>query len=126
MRIRFAAAVVCLALFVMSGCGAIIVGGGAALGTYAYVNGEATGTYDATLDKAFAASKSACAEYGIPILKEEKDKSSAKLQGKLNGDTVIISMELVGEDITEISVRIGLWGNESASRRLHNAISFRL
>jgi len=126
MRNAFIVSIVCLMLLATAGCGAILVGGGAALGTFAYVNGEATGTYDTSLDKAFAASKAVCAELGIPVLKEEKDNSSAKIQGKLNGDTVIISLELVGEDITEISVRVGLWGNESASRRIHNAITFRL
>lgn len=126
MRNTFALSIICLFLLVTTGCGAIIVGGGAALGTYAYVNGEATGTYDATLDKAFAASKAACDEFGIPIIKEEKDNSSAKIQGKLNDDTVTISLELVGEGITEISVRVGLWGNETTSRRIHNAITFHL
>lgn len=113
-------------LLVMGGCGAVIVGGGAALGTYAYVNGEATGTYDATLDTAFVAAKGACSALGIPVTKEEKDNSSARIVGKFNGDTVTISMKLVGEDITEISVRVGLWGNEGSSRRIHNSITIRL
>ena len=125
MRI-LATTALCFALFLSAGCGAVLMGGGAALGTYAYVNGDATGTYDATLNKAFEATKDACGELGIPITKEEMDKSSARILGKFNGDTVTISLDLVGMDITEITVRVGLWGNEASSRRIHNGITMRL
>ncbi|QJB55969.1 DUF3568 domain-containing protein [Pseudodesulfovibrio sp. zrk46] len=126
MRIVLAAALLSVFLMSVAGCGAVIVGGGAALGTYAYVNGDAVGSYDSSLDNAYAASKAACSELGIPIVKERKDNSEARIQGKMGGDTVTIALELVGMDITEISVRVGLFGQEDAARRIHNAITSRL
>ncbi len=119
-------ALLCLTLFVTAGCGAVLVGGGAALGTYAYMNGRTTGNYATPLDKAYTAAKGACAELGIPITMEEKDGGSATVEGKYGGESVTISMELIGFDVTEITVRVGLWGNETSSRRIHNAITSRL
>lgn len=111
----------------MAGCGAVLVGGGAAaIGTYAYVNGQAQGTYSTDVATAYTAAQTACKELGIPITRESKSATSAEIQGKLSGDRVTISLKLVGDSITEISVRVGLWGNEDASRRIHNLISQRL
>ncbi|MDC0336466.1 DUF3568 domain-containing protein [Pseudodesulfovibrio sp.] len=117
---------VCVTLAGLSGCGAVIVGGAAAAGTYAYVNGDASGTYFATIDDAFKASLATCKELGIPVVKQTKDGSSGEILGKYAGDSVTISLDLVGDSITEITVRVGLWGNEHASRRIHNNISQRL
>ncbi len=121
-----AAFVVCAICFCTTGCGVIILGGAAATGTYKYINGQASGTYNASLDKAFKASLSACRELNIPVTEETKDEKSAKIKGKLSGDTVTISLNSISEDMTEISVRIGLWGNENSSRRIHNSIGQKL
>ena len=112
--------------FCAAGCGAIIVGGAAAAGTYAYMNGQAKGTYSTGINAAFDASLAACKELGIPVVKQSLSGADADIEGKLSGDTVTISLELVGDNLTEIVVRVGLWGNESASRRIHNAIGRRL
>ncbi|MGL1863383.1 MAG: DUF3568 domain-containing protein [Pseudodesulfovibrio sp.] len=110
----------------MTGCGAMIVGGVAAAGTFAYVNGDAKGTYFTSLPNAIDASLATCKELGIPVTKQTTDASSSEILGKLYGDMVTITLDLVGEDLTEITVRVGLWGNESASRRIHHAISQKL
>lgn len=114
-------------LLACAGCGAVILGGGAAaVGTYAYVNGQATGTFDASIAQAFDASIAACGELGVPVVRKVKDGSSGEIRGKLSGDSVTITLKLVGDGLTEISARVGMWGNESASRRILSAISQRL
>jgi hypothetical protein len=113
-------------LLCSAGCGAILLGGAAAAGTYVYLDGQAKNTYKASLQKSFDASMAACKELSIPVTSESKDGSSAKIVGKLSGDTVYITMKLVGDNLTEISVRVGLFGNESASRRIHATIARRL
>lgn len=117
---------VSVTLISATGCGAILVGGTVAAGGYAYLNGDAKGTYSTTVDNALAATKVACKELGIPVTLVKQDDSSAEVRGKLSGDTVTIDLDQVGMDLIEIIVRVGIWGNESASRRIHNAISQRL
>jgi len=110
-------------LLFSAGCAAILVGGAAATGTYVYLDGQAKNTYQASLQKSYNASLAACRELTIPVTSETRDGTSGKITGKLSGDTVIISMKLVGDNLTEITVRVGLFGNESASRRIHATIS---
>lgn len=118
------AALLAATLLLSAGCGAMIVGGGAAaVGTYAYVNGQSIGTYDADIATAFAASKTACNQLGIPVIKEKMTRSDGEIQGKLSGELVTISLKTVGAGLTEISVRVGLWGNKASSRRIHSAIN---
>jgi hypothetical protein len=116
----------CAMLLCSAGCGALIIGGAAAAGTYVYLDGQAKGTYDATLQRSLDAGLAACKSLGIPVTSQSMDGASAKIVGKLSGDTVYITMHLVGDNLTEISVRVGLFGNESASRRIHAAIADRL
>jgi hypothetical protein len=113
-------------LLCSAGCGALILGGMAAGGTYVYFDGQAKGTYEATLQRSYDATLAACKALDIPVTSRSMDGASAKIVGKLSGDTVYITMSLVGDNLTEISVRVGLFGNESASRRIHNNISTRL
>lgn len=116
---------ICAMSISAAGCGAIIVGGAAAAGTYFYLDGQSRGTYSVSLNKAYEASLAACKELEIPVTEQSKKLSSATVTGKLSGDTVTISLKLVGDDITEITVRVGLMGDESASYRIQKTISKR-
>lgn len=118
-----ATALLLATLLLSAGCAAILVGGAAATGTYVYLDGQAKNTYSASLQKSYDASLAACRELTIPVTSTAKDGTSGKITGKLSGDTVIISMKLVGDNQTQITVRVGMFGNESASRRIHAAIS---
>ncbi|MUM77558.1 DUF3568 family protein [Pseudodesulfovibrio sp. F-1] len=118
-----ATALLLVTLLGSAGCGAILLGGAAAAGTYVYFDGQAKNTYNASFQKAYDASLAACRELTIPVTSETRDGTSGKITGKLSGDTVIISLKLVGDNLTEITVRVGLIGNESASRRIHATIS---
>lgn len=110
----------------LAGCGAMVMGGAAATGTYFYVNGKAQGTFSVDVQSAFDAAQATCNELQIPIVSQRKTETEAGIKGRLSGDDVTISMVLVGADLTQISVRVGLMGNEPASRRILGAISGRL
>ena len=89
----------CAMLLCSAGCGALIIGGAAAAGTYVYLDGQAKGTYDATLQKSLDAGLAACKSLGIPVTSQSMDGASAKIVGKLSGDTVYITMHLVGDNL---------------------------
>jgi len=121
-----AAILISIMCFFTAGCGAVIVGGAAAAGTYYYMDGQAKGTYNSSLNKAYNAAQAACKELQIPVTELSKNGASASVIGSLSDDTVTISLKLVGDNITEITVRVGLWGNEESSHRIQNAIAKRL
>jgi hypothetical protein len=117
-----------LLLFFSTGCAALVVGGAAGVGTYSYVAGQLKHTYAANLDRAYRATESACKSLQLPITKSEKKLSSGAVHCK-DGDTdVWISLKSLDKTPkhTEISVRVGVLGDEAASRRIHEAIRARL
>lgn len=117
-----------LLLFFSAGCTALVVGGAAAVGTYTYVAGQLKHTYAVNLDRAYKATESACKSLKLPITKSEKELSSASVHCK-DGDTdVWISLKSLDENPkhTEISVRVGILGDEAASKKIHEAIRARL
>lgn len=121
-----ASLLVCAMCFLTVGCGAYIAGGVASAGSYYYLDGQARATYNTSLDAAYNASVSACGEMGITVTDQVMKVASAKVIGKLSNDMVTISLKLIGDNITEIIVRVGIWGNEESSRRIQKEISSRL
>ncbi len=126
MRRFLQTAVLCALPLLFGGCGAVIVGGAAAGATYAYVNGQAKAMYNVDLNTAYRASIDALHDLSIPVVEERKTADEATVEAKLSGDTVTVSLDAVGEDATEITVRVGLMGNKTSSARIHKAIRERL
>lgn len=113
-------------LSVSAGCAFVVGGSAVAAGTYVYIEGHTLGTYETDVPNAFHASVAACEELGIPVIKERQAKTDAEVQGKYNGERVVITMKQVTDTQTEISVRVGLIGNEASARRIHGVIQNKL
>lgn len=117
-----------LAFFLSSGCATLLVGGAAAVGTYTYAMGQLKHTYAVNLDRSYKATLAACKSLKLSIAKTEKELSSASVTCK-DGDTdVWISLKSLPENPkhTEISVRVGVLGDEAASKKIHEAIRAKL
>lgn len=108
--------------FLCTGCAALVVGGAAALGTYTYTAGQMKRTYNANLDKSYAAAISGCESLQLPIFKKEKKLSSASITTQDAERDVWISLKAITSSTTEITVRVGYLGDEFASKRIHEAI----
>ena len=125
-RITAQALLVALCVFTMYGCALLVAGGAAAGGTYAYFNGQAEQEYNVGIQKTFDASLAACRDLGIMVEKQKLNGDSGKIVGKYNGDRVSISQTLKADNVTKVSVRVGLLGDEVISRKIHTAIENRL
>lgn len=110
----------------MQGCAVLVAGSAAAGGTYAYFNGQADQEYNAGIQRTFNASLAACRDMGIVVEKQSLNGDSGKITGKLDGDRISIAQTLKADNVTLVSVRVGLLGNEEVSRRIHSAIEKRL
>ncbi len=124
MILRTAFAIVLMML--TTGCAALVVGGAAAVGTYTYVSGNLIRTYNANLDTTFRASLNACQSLSLPIHDQQKRLSTASLKTQDGSRDVWINLKTVSSTTTEVSVRVGYFGDEHASRRIHEAIMTRL
>lgn len=106
-----------LFLAASSGCVTVAVGAAAGVGTYAYMQGRMTTTFDAPLDRVWAATQAAIAELEFDIDSEDKDA----LQGRMvvrqaDGTRIRIYVEQQTDALTDVIVRVGVFGDEAKSR----------
>ncbi len=115
---------------VLTGClAAAAVGGAAAAGagTVAYIKGELKATEEATLDKTWEATVGAVEELQFLVINKLKDAVSAEIEAKTaDNKTVKIELKRVTENLTDISIRIGTFGDETLSRYILSKIEARL
>ena len=112
---------------VQEGCVAAVVGAGAGAGTYAYVRGEYQTTYSYPLEKTYSATLAALKDLQMPVVSSVKDLTDGTIESKKgDGSDVKILLKSEGVNVTSVKVRIGVFGNEAASRLIADKISGRL
>lgn len=111
----------------LAGCGALLLGGAAAGGTYLYTEGRLQRTYNAELGQTYNAALAAAQQVGLKVNEQEQSVSEASIRAEQqDGTPVWINLEALDANQTQASVRVGYTGDEQASRRIHEAIGKRL
>jgi uncharacterized protein YceK len=108
---------------ILSGCGALVGGAAGAAGTYAWTQASLEREYQAGLDQTYEATLQAIEEMGMTIEEREKDIASASIEARMADTSYFISLDRLGEEMTSVSVRVGLLGDEQASRIVHDNIN---
>jgi hypothetical protein len=104
-----------------NGCALFVVGGAAAAGAggYAYIKGEAKSTEGSSLDKTWNATLTAMKELEFPIIKQGKDAIAGELTARnATGKDIHIYEKKLSDTATEISIRVGTFGDEALSRTI--------
>ena len=115
------------ASLMLQGCVAAVVGAGAGAGTYAYMRGEYQTTYSYPLEKTYSATLAALKDLQMPVVSSFKDLTDGTIESKKgDGSDVKILLKSEGVNVTSVKVRIGVFGNEAASRLIADKISGRL
>jgi hypothetical protein len=103
----------------LSGCGALLLVGGAGTSAIAFATGELQSTEPYSLealDQACATALDEMAYSEIDTVREaDKIRWRAKTSG---GDPVDLRLQSKGPKSTDLRIRIGIFGNESRSRLL--------
>ncbi len=107
-----------MGLLMNSGC-ALLVGGAAGAGTVAFLKGELKTNEDVPIDKLLNATRAAIKEMGFTIKKFEKEALSAKFVAMTADDkNITINLKKRNDYLTEISIRVGTFGDESLSKKI--------
>jgi hypothetical protein len=110
-----------LGLAAGSGCALFVVGGVAAAGAagYVYVKGELKSTEGASLDKTWNATLVSMKELSFTIIKQGKDGIAGELTARTAANKdVHIYLKKLSDTATEISIRVGTFGDEELSRTI--------
>lgn len=106
----------------IQGCVVAAVGAGA-IGTMAYVKGDLESTEAANIDAVYQATKKAIEELELTMTMAEKDALSAVIGARDAQDKKItIKLKAVSDGTTRISIRVGVFGDETKSRLIYEAI----
>ncbi len=112
----------------IAGCGASIVGAAAGAGAVAYVRGELKATEEATLDEVVAAANAALEEdLKFTITDAKADAVSGRVTAKTAADkTVEVNVKKVSDTLTQVRIRVDVFGDEELSRLILDKIKARL
>jgi uncharacterized protein YceK len=114
---------------VVSGCAVAVLATGAGLGagTYAWIKGELKRTYPATYDAVWNASSDALQSLEMPVVSQQRDALKGTIMAKrADGSDVRVDVKYLTENTTQVSIRIGLFGDRPDSARVHETIQARL
>ena len=116
-------------LLISTGCIAVVVGAGAGAGTFAYVDGQLSRTYQASYEKTFAVVQGILRDLEQPILEETTDGTQTTLRSeRSDGTPITIRVRIIDPEWTEVSVRtghIGVWKRQ-ISEQFHEFIAERI
>lgn len=112
--------IILLGIVLLSGGGcAALRGGGAAAGTVAYVMGELKSMEEASLERTWEAAQKTMEDLEFIVTSKQKDVLTARLIARgANDKKIVIQLKKVSEDLTEVRIRVGTFGDESLSRQI--------
>ena len=121
---------VLLCLFLLafsSGC-AVVAGGVIGGGTAAYLKGVLKTKEPASFDKVWFAVVETVEQQEFEVTKKESKAGKALIEAKLldQGKDVYVTVKYHKPEITNLSIRVGIWGNEDESRRILKLIHEKL
>ena len=125
-------AVLCCLLIGLSACSrkwAVIGAAAAAVGagTYYYVKGDLKRNYEAPMDKTWEATIKSIEELKLTVESQKHDALSGVIKGKMADEKGFeINLKRLGENSTEVGVRIGTFGDREKSEAIHDKILSKL
>ncbi len=115
-----------------AGCAAFVAGGvavGAGIGTAEYIQGELKQAYAASMEKTWDACVAVAQNLKMKV--SEKSIDNMDKNRMIKGETqdekdFQIALESLGPDVTQVKVRIGIFGDEEYSQKIQLAIAQKL
>lgn len=100
------------------------VGAGVGIGAYKYVEGRLEREYPLSYSRAWDATNSALANLQISISNSTKGATKGDINSvRKDGKRVLVSLKDRGQSVTTISVRVGMLGDRSLAKDVHDEIA---
>jgi hypothetical protein len=121
-------ALLCCFLIGLSACSRkwVAIGAAAAAvgaGTYYYIKGDLKRNYEAPMDKTWDATIKALDALKINVESKQHDALTGVIKGKLaDGKGYTVNLKRLNESSTEVSVRIGTFGDRERAEAIHDKI----
>jgi len=107
-----------------SGCFMLVVGAAAGVGGVVWANGSLQQTFDKPLYKLHAATLKGLQSIDLPVLVEQKENLLSKFESEFSDEKHIwITLKQTERKTTELSIRVGAFGDELRSQQILDAIT---
>jgi hypothetical protein len=120
----------CCLLIGLNACAYVLLGAltaGAGTGTYFFVKGNLKRTYEAPVERVWAATVQSVEELKLATESKKHDAFGGEIKGKMaDGTSFTIELKRQGEKSTEVGVRIGTFGDRVKSEAIHDKILSKL
>ena len=122
--VRVSRLVFCLVLWAFSsGCVALAVGAAGGVAGAVYVMGKLKDEVNHDVPAVHAATVAAMKDLDLKLSEDKADQVSAHLESEFaDGKHVWIDLESIPENRTNLTIRVGLTGDEMRARKIHEAI----
>jgi len=109
--------------FLATGCVALVVGTGAGAAGTVYIMGKLEEQVEASVPQVQKAAVAGLKDLDLPIQKNKGDKLSAQIESETADEqTIWVKVNFVTESLSELTIRVGLTGDEQQSREILRAI----
>jgi len=115
-----------IGVFMISGCAAAWVGGSALVagsGTYLYLSGDMKTDYYHSFDATWTACQKTVADMRGVNVQPYKEIGNGRIAAVINDEKVRIDVTYKAKNLTTVTIRVGLLGNELSSQMIHDRIS---
>ena len=112
-------------VFLASGCAALVIGGtvvGTGTGTYFYVSGEMQTDYPSSFDKVWAACEKTMADMRALNVEPSREIGKGTISSVIRDEKVRFVVTYKAKNVTTVSVRVGFFGDKTASQLLNDKI----
>ena len=114
-------------VYLCSGCMALAVGAASGVAGAIYVMGKLQEELNHPIAAVHEATLQGLRDLDLPISENKADKLSAHVESKLaDGTHVWIDLDSIADSRTKLTIRVGVVGDESRSRKILAAIKARL
>jgi hypothetical protein len=120
------ALIVLTCCFSLYGCPVLVVGGAAVAGgtgTYYYVEGEMRTDYYFSVNAVWSAVEKTIADMKGRDVEPDKQPDGGKIAAVIDDEKVTFRVKYKDKDLTTLGVRVGLMGNETASRVIQDRVA---
>jgi hypothetical protein len=109
-----------------AGCGAAVVGGAAAAGAgaVAYSQGKLDTKKPAAVPVVQEATLEALSDMNLPVTSQRGDAGSGQVQSRFSdGTDITIDLKSAGNQVTEVGIRVGKFGDQARSQQILDNIN---
>ncbi len=113
-------------ILLTSGCVPLVVGGaavGTGAGTYLYINGAMQAEYDAPYEKVWTACERTLADMRALDVLPYKEIGKGTISAIINEGKIQLSIQYKTKNITIVAVRVGIFGDRTASQLIQDKIA---